>query len=203
MRYGIYDIHGRWMCHTLDEAIHLAVHRRSEDCKLRVLMLFDKEELLHETASMAWVQADSDQENAETTDSATHNYKEVAEEENWPMVSRWVDLGVTEVEQMLHNLTKRNTLCHRSMDNQVTRRIEWAIEMRVHPEASDTTVTLIMNLTNEYLKAKVLSEWSGMTYKAAQPYWLRKLQELEEKIREAGRSCESMHHVKRPMWPAW
>lgn len=203
MRYGIYDRQGHWLCHTLDEAIHMRSHRLAEDGRLGVLMLFEKEELLHEAASKAWIQTDTETESGETSDSATHNYKEVAEEENWPMVSRWLTLATTEVEQMLYNLTRRYTHSHKSMDNRVKERQEWAIEMRVPEDASDTTLTLIMNLTNEYLVTRLLKEWSGLSYKPALPYWTEKQEELAEKIREAGRSCESMHRVKRPMWPAW
>ena len=206
MRYEILDIHGRVICHTLDEAIHLAVHRMAEDGKLRVLMLWDKKQLLHEIASTAWVESDSATETPETsqaTDASTHNYKEVAEEDNWPIVSRWVDLGINEAEQMLYNLTRRHTHWHRSMDNQVNKMKEFAMELRVYPEASESTIDLIMGLVNEYLKARVLKEWAGISYKPALPYWAQKVEELAAQIREAGRSCESMHHVKRPMWPAW
>lgn len=206
MRYEILDRHGRVICHTLDEAVHLAVHRVSEDGKLRVLMLWDKRQLLYEIADTAWVEGDSDTEAVEktqATDASTHNYKEVAEEKNWPVVSRWIDLGIAESEQMLYNLTRIPTHCHRSMDNQVNRMLEYAMEMRVHPEASEHTINLIMGLVNEYLKARVLKEWAGISYKPALPYWAQKVEELAAQIREAGRSCESMHHVKRPMWPSW
>lgn len=203
MRYGVFDLHGRELCRTLDEAIHLMLHRKAEDGKLRVLMIYDKEELLHEVASMAWVEADTAVESDEATDSKVHNYKEVAEEENWPMVSRWVALAVTEIEQMLLQLTKRNTHHHRSMDSKVPKRLEWLIELRVKPEASDTTVTLLMNLAWEYLKARVLKEWAGLSYPSIQPYWAQQCEELAEKIKEAGRSCDNVHNVRRPMWPAW
>lgn len=206
MRYEILDHLGHVVCHTLDEAIHLAVHRKAEDGKLRVLMLWDKKQLMHEIASTAWVETDSDTENVENTratDASTHNYKEVAEEENWPMVSRWVDLGINEAEQMLYNLTRRHTHFHRSIDNHVSKMKEWAMELRVHHEASESTIDLIMGLVNEYLKVRVLKEWAGISYKAALPYWTQKVEELAAQIREAGRSCENMHHVKRPMWPAW
>lgn len=203
MRYGIYDERGRWLCHTLDEAIHMAAHRAYELSKMRMLLLYEKDELLHEIASMAWVQADTDIEADETTDNKAHNYKEVKEPVNWPMVGPWITLAVAKVEQMLYNSTRIPTTVHRSMDNQVTKKIEFAIEMRVHPETSENTINLIMGLANEYIKAKVLREWSGLTYKAALPYWDKQMNDLEEQIREAGRSCENMHHVKRPMWPAW
>lgn len=203
MRYGIFDAHGRMLFRTLDEARHRMMHEMEEHGKLRVLMLYDRETMLHEIASTAWVETDTAIQNDEATDKGTHNYKEVAEEENWPMVSRWIALGVTEVEQLLYNLTKHNTHEHRSMDNAVPERREWAIEMRVKPEASDTSVTLIMNLAGEYLKAKVLEEWSGLSYPAKHPYWASEVEKLAEKLREAGRSCDSIHNIRRPMWPAW
>lgn len=193
------------MCHTLDEAIRMMMHRQSRDGRVRVLMLYDKDELMHEIASMSYVEADTaiQQPDNAVTDAAVHNYKEVAEEENWPLVNNYVNLAVTEVEQMILTLTKHNSLVNRSMSNWVDTRREWAIEMHVKPEASDTTVTLIMNLANEYIKAKVLKEWSGMTYQAATAYWEKQCKDLEDKIREAGRSCESIHSIRRPMWPAW
>lgn len=199
----MFDNHGRQLCKTLDEAIHLMLHRKSDDGKLRVLMIYEKAELMNEIASMAWVEADTAVEGDEATDSKMHNYTEVAEEDNWPMVSRWVALAVTEIEQMLLQLTKRNTHGHRSIDNKVPRRLEWLIEMRVKPEASDTTVTLLMNLAGEYIKQRVLQEWAGLSYPTVQPYWAQQAEITAEKIKEAGRSCDSVHNVRRPMWPAW
>lgn len=206
MRYGIYDRRGGLICHTLDEAIHRMVHKMADDGRVRVFMIYEKAELMHELASMVWVEADNMVEATEVThatDASTHHYKEIAEDENWPVVSRWIELAVSEVEQMLYNLTKTHNNWHRSMDNRVSDTPEWAIEMRVKPDVSEASINLIMNLANEYMKARALKEWAGLVFTEKAAYWEKKAEELKEQIREAGRSCEIMHHVKRPMWPAW
>lgn len=206
MRYGIYDRKGRMICHTLDEAIHRMVHRMADDGRVRVLMLFDRREFMHELASMVWVEADNVVEATEVTkatDASTHHYKEIAEDENWPMVCRWIELAVVEIEQMLYSLTKVHEQWHRSMDNRVSDAPEWAIEMRVKPDVSETSINLLMSLANEYMKARALMEWAGLVFMEKQPYWEKKAEQLKEQIRDAGRSCEILHHVKRPMWPAW
>lgn len=197
MRYEVYD-NERMICQN----------RWPKECergrqeKYRVLLIFDQEELRKDIGDEAYVQGDAAAEAETATRAALHNWMDVVEDDNMPRVTRLLRLATTEVERVLHRLTRNVIFGHMSLDNTTRKKLEHVVEMRVAVTASETSMVHLLNLIHEYLIARVLREWAGKTSPAFAQYWAERVESLKEEIKSTGDLCEN-HKVKRKMWPAW
>lgn len=198
MRYECYDGQtllstNRWPYESLDLARFI-----------RLLFIFDLDELKFDIANPAYVMGDVARVNdnyghdilGDNREHLMHQWKDVCEEGNIERVKRVISLCVGEVENLLFRWTRYGGGAHFSTDNQTRNVAEYVVEMKVPVSFAESTCVYLRDLIHEYIVSSVLEDWASITYPEAQPTWERKKNELRESLRRAGGTTGYVPRVK-------
>lgn len=179
MRYIVYDINGYEICRDmfprfLDTAP-----------SFRLLMLFDKDDILYEIQHLAEVQGDAARIKDDNTGALIERFKNVCTDENIDRPLRTIPLALSKCERMLSPWTKHVIGKHSSIKNDVDEKREFAIEMTVEEHFTSDLAWSLMRNIQEYIEAYVLDDWSGLTYPEGRRYWSERLAVLEAEIKKS------------------
>ena len=152
--------------------------------KLEVVLGFDRDELLYDIRTCAYVEGHVVPPEGEH---ARHMIIDVGEEGNVDRVTRILDMEIARVREMLYPYT-RHGITRRAMDDHFRQRRVYGIVMLVPSTFSQTTLALLERLVHEYLVTRALADWLSITNPAKASVWQDKAEEAEHEIRTAAQT---------------
>lgn len=191
MRHEYRDIHGQ-------------ICRCGSPESVRVLLIFDAQELLDDIREAAFVQGDAARVNdnyghdllEQDREHKMHQWMDVVEDDNIHRVRRILLLAMSECEQMLHKMSYFRLGQSISEDNKEPAKPEYVIELKAHSQFSENSAVYLMRLINEYMTASVLADHAARTYPEAMAYWTAKKEDTAANIRSVATMCGVHHNVK-------
>lgn len=183
-----------YRCHEM------AVQRRN----LRALLLFGFKPLKDDIYNLAFVQGTAEKNQMEDSSKAAKalsQYISVSDSINEPLISRTINLALSEVEHATYLISHNNMHDHTSLDNILKKKFEWVVEFKVSKNFSDTTLVHLRNAIHDYLVCRVLWEWARLTYPKFADYWKEKMEADLDGIREDCERTSSEETARiRPAW---
>lgn len=150
-----------------------------EEERRTVFVGLRRDELLYDIRNVAWVEGDV----LPTQDEhQRHQVQDIGEDGNVDRVTRTLDLAYSECVEMLFPYTKRPIEGEVGVDNSLDAREIYLIELSLPASYSVTTVTLVRKLCHEYMVARVLADWLGITNPQAAAKWAAKAEATEKEI---------------------
>lgn len=193
MRYEVYNCAG--ICICKNSLPRCCSHNGICDAegRLRVLFIFDKEELKYDIANIAYAQGDVARVNdnyghdllGDDREHLMHQWKDVCEDGNYDRVMRIEMLALSEVEQALYKYSAKAIRKDWSLDDLMDTKQELLIELRVPYGFTDVTCWYLLRLIHEYIVDRVLADWASITYPEAEMRWMEKADITLAKIKEA------------------
>lgn len=178
MRYIVFDRDGCEVCRDA-----LPQYFRAES--YRLLMLFDKDDILYEIQHLAEAQGDAARIKDDATGALIERFKDVCTEENIDRPLRTIPLALSKCERMLLPWTKHPLGKHTSMKNDQEEKREFAIEIWAEEHLTSELAWSLMRNIQEYIEAYVLDDWSGLTYPEGRKYWSERLAVIEAEIKKS------------------
>lgn len=145
-------------------------------------LVFLRDELLYDISSYSFVTGDimpAEEEHQR------HQVFDVAQDGNKDLATRMLNLAHAECVESLYPYTKAPCIKDEELDDKLEVPERYEIELALPKEFSRTTVVLLKELIHDYFVCRVLGEWLGTTYPAAQPYWKERLEELKTRMKQA------------------
>lgn len=155
--------------------------------KIRILLIFEVDELLDDIERVATVQGNAAKRRLTANDGekaslAIDLFQEVTEDENLPWVRRSMNLALSDCETFLYRLSKQRIAGNESEANTRDGKQELMIELKVPDTFSDTTMMKLLNSVHDYIISRVLWEWSNITYAELAEFWAKKMERDEAEI---------------------
>lgn len=161
------------------------------DCRCKkaqsksIVLAFLREELLYDIGEYAFVEGDVMPVKDEHE---RHQVIDVTQDGNVNLVTRILNLAHTEVVELLYPYTKEEIKDGERLDDVPEEQDEYIIEMTVPETVSRKSLLHLRNLIHDYMVARVLHEWMGIT-NVINPHsklnWEEKIESIREKIRRA------------------
>lgn len=175
MRYIVYDRNGYEICRDM---IPL------QPMWFRVLMLFDKDEILYEIQQLAAAQGDSARIKDDTTGALIEQFVNICSDENIDRPLRTIPLALSRCERIFLPWTRHNLGKHTSLKNDQQEQKELAVELSVERHFSSELAWSLMRHMQEYIEVYVLDDWAGVTYPEGRKYWAERLENIEKELRD-------------------
>lgn len=178
MRYIVYDRNGYEICRDMFPGF------LCERPSYRLLMLFDKDDILFEIQQLAAAQGESARIKDDTTGALIEQFKNVCSEDNIDRPLRTIPLALSKCERILLPWTNHVIGKHTSIKNDQQEKKELAIEMRVEEHFGSELAWALMRHIQEYIEVYVLEDWAGVTYPEGRKYWTERLLNLEAELKK-------------------
>lgn len=145
-----------------------------------VTFVFYREQLIYDINTIAYVEGDImpiENENAR------HQLIDIAEDGNIDRVTRILNRAHAECVEFMYPYTKGLSCYGDFQDNVLYDPSEYIIELFVHWDFSETTISLLSKLIHEYMICRVLYEWLSITNPNANKKWADKADSIKNEIR--------------------
>ena len=178
MRYVVYNRRGCEVCRDI-------MPRLNDDVPgYRLLMLFDKDDILFEIQHLAAAQGDAARIKDDATGALLEQFKNVCAEDNVDRPLRTIPLAMSKCERMLHPWSGRVVGKHSSIKNDIDEKRELAIELNVEEHFTSELAWALMRNIQEYIEVYVLDDWAGVTYPEGRAYWTERMAAIEVEIKK-------------------
>lgn len=152
---------------------------------IHAYLQFIREELLYDIGNVAYIEGDA----APLEDEhARHCIIDVTQEGNVDRVTRMMDVAFTACRELLYPYVKTGVREGLAYGDRLTETDVYKIELKLPSTFSRTTVEHLGNLIHEYIVARVLTDWMGLTNLTVQQsavLWREKLEDAAEQITTA------------------
>ena len=153
-------------------------------------------ELLYDIGNAAWIESSS----LSPDERDKHSITDLTQEGNKNRVLRQLDLAWREVLDMLYPYCKVELSgCRVYRDNELVDEPELYLTLQLVPGMSATSIDLVAALVHEWIVARVLYDWLGITYPEHAAKWLRDSETIKSKILSA--MNKRTGSIRRPMTP--
>ena len=177
MRYIVFDRYGREIARDMWP-------RKPLDGFLRVLCLFDKDDILFEIQQLAAAQGESARIKDDATGALIEQFKNICAEENLDRPLRTIPLAMSKCERILHNWVQRTIDKHTAIKNDMDERKELSLELKVEEHFTSELAWSVMRHVQEYIEAYVLEDWAGVTYPEGRKYWTERCILIEDELKK-------------------
>lgn len=133
-----------------------------------VRLEFGREDLLGDIRNRAYVQSHVQ---SDIPPERRHMMADVCEAGNVDVVTRELGIVVAEVRELLYPYTKCEVAEGASLDDVLSERGRYVLELSVPESFSQTTLELLEHLVHEYLVCRVLELWLGMVLPDCAGIW--------------------------------
>lgn len=148
-----------------------------------------RKELLYDISNYSFVEGDIMDVDDEHK---RHQTIDVCEDGNIDRVTRVLNLGHSEVVELLYPYTKRECADSETRDNGLESRDVYLVDMYVPETFASSTIELLKNLIHEYLVCRVLADWMSITNPGSKNKWEEKMEDMRGKMR----SCVNSRMVR-------
>lgn len=139
-----------------------------------------RSELLYDIGNYSFVEGD----NMDVDDEhKRHQTIDVCEDGNIDRVTRVLNLGHSEVVELLYPYTKRECADGDTRENVLVAPDVYVVDMCVPMTFASSSVELLKNLIHEYLVCRVLADWMSITNPGSKDKWEEKMVDMRGKIR--------------------
>ncbi len=145
-------------------------------------LVFLRDELLYDIENYTFVTGDlmpAEDEHLK------HQVFDVSQDGNEDLATRVLNLAHAECVESLYPYTKTPCIQDEELDDKLVVPERYEIELALPKYFSRTTVLLLRELIHDYFVCRVLVEWLGTTYPAAQPFWKERLELLIARMKRA------------------
>lgn len=139
-----------------------------------------RKELLYDISNYSFVEGDIMDVDDEHK---RHQTIDVCEDGNIDRVTRVLNLGHSEVMELLYPYTKRECADGDIRADALTVPDVYVVDMYVPGGFASSTVELLKNLIHEYLVCRVLADWMSITNPVSKDKWEEKMADMRGKIR--------------------
>lgn len=165
----------------------------------RVLLTFDRNELLYDIKNYAYIEGHVWGEDAPEIRHAQHTLIEIGEEGNVDRVNRILGVVHAAVVEMLYPYTKQEPTEEDVISDRMWTPDKYQIVMDVPTSMSRTTLHLLSKLIHELMVSRVIYDWLSITHPEAARNWLDKAIESEQEINTVKNSRTGV--LRRPSHP--
>lgn len=152
--------------------------------KVNAVLTFGREHLLYDIKNAAYIEG-SIMEDAEEKGVGVHSrhmVQDIGEEGNVDVVTRVMDLTISQCREMLYPFTKHDL--HRlELGNKLRETAVYGIVLTLPQGFSQTTLDLLERLIHELMVAKAIAEWLRITHPSKSQSWAERAEELAGEIR--------------------
>lgn len=150
-----------------------------------VVLRFARTWLLYEIAQRAWLMAD--RLRGTLDEHRLHMLRDIVEDNNRGMTTRWLRRGLSKVNELLYSLTKERLQPHMSrVDNELKDEETLTVTLRVGANFGAVSVDDLEEMVHDYLTTYALYRWA-LTIMPEEAASLQvELTELEEELQAAG-----------------
>ena len=172
--------------------------------KIMALLMFHEEPITDDAYNLAYVQGKAERntlDDAGKAIKALSSYMSLNDTENEPLIHRFINMAVSNVESEIYNISRFTLRDNVSLDNYLPHKKEFIIEMSLNTDFTDNAVESMRNFIHDYIVSNVLYEWSQITYPKFSEHWSMKKEEDLKQIRIASERdrYRKMEHVT-PHW---
>lgn len=172
--------------------------------KKPVLLEFRTEELLHDICTIAHNEgearsAEDEAQGVENDGHLTSIVQSPDDDSNIDRVARVLNMAHGECVEMLYAYTKEGIGKAEFGSNELKEKMVYAIELMVPDTMSRTSVNLLKEYVNEYMVARVLTDWFSMNYPKAAVRWRETVDDMKDKIKSC--TVNRMRRVRRTLRP--
>ena len=161
-----------------------------------VTLTFYRNQILYDCANLAYVEGDVMKVENEHD---RHQVIDIVEDGNVDRVTRVLDLAFELCVELCYPYAKTPIEDETALDDQLTEREEYVLQLTVPEGFSATTCKLLTKLFHELLVYRVLADWMSITKPEAEAKWLAKAEDVESNIRSS-LNCR-VHRVRRTLTP--
>ena len=162
----------------------------------QVTLRFLRKELLYDIGNYSFVEGDIMDVDDEHK---RHQTIDVCEDGNIDRVTRVLNLGYSEVVELLYPYTKRECPHGDARENMLVAPDVYVVDMYVPETFASSTVELLKNLIHEYLVCRVLADWMSITNPGSTEKWEEKMEDMRGKLRSCVNS--RMGRLRRRLSP--
>lgn len=144
-----------------------------------VSLSFARKSLLDDIQNYSFVEGDM---MAGDNELPKHYVQDICGDGNIDRVQRVIELGLSEVEQLLFAFVKEKVEDDESRDNGLTESDSYTISMSVPADFAKSTLTYLSRLIHEYIVCRVLADWYSITNVESVAKWEVKMREAKEAI---------------------
>lgn len=152
---------------------------------MNVTLIFKREELLYDIGNYAYVEGDIMPAKEEHD---RHQVMDVTEAGNIDLATRTLNLAHTEVLEALYPFTKKPVVDGEILDDELVEPEKYEVEMKVPETFTHTNLEYLRWLIHEYLVARVLFEWMGLTNlvnPGSRKRWEEKIERIKAKMKSS------------------
>ena len=161
-----------------------------------ITISFLRLELLYDISNYSFIEGDIMDVDDEHK---RHQTIDVCEAGNIDRVTRVLNLGHSEVLELLYPYTKRECTDCEKQDNVLEIPDLYVVDMYVPESFASSTVKLLKNLIHEYLVCRVLADWMSITNPGSKEKWEEKMEDMRGKLRSCVHS--RMGRLRRRLSP--
>lgn len=153
----------------------------SADCagKLRALLMFHEEPITDDAFNLAYVQGKAERnvlDDAGKAAKALSMYMSLNDADNEPLIHRYIESAISNVEKEIYNLSRFTLRNDVSMDNYLPHKKEFTIEVKITTDFTDKAIAGLRNSVHDYIVSNILYEWSSLTYPKFAEFWKSKME---------------------------
>lgn len=169
-----------------------------------VVLQFLRTELLNDLDGYGFVEGDvqrgsGGQKELEHLDHGVHMTKDITQDGNVDLVTRWLDLELARCREALYPYTKNPVMDNVTLDDVLDATQTYVINMTVPDDFSETTVVLLEQLIHNLLVYWVLYKWLSITKPEGADKWLALAKAGEEEIKGTlARVCKKVYRRMSP-----
>lgn len=150
-----------------------------------VVLRFSRAWLLYEIAQRAWLIAD--RLRGTLDEHRLHMIRDIVEESNRDLTTRWLRRGLARVNELLYSLTKERLQPHMTrVDNELKDEETLTVTLRVGANFGAVSVDDLEEMVHDYLTTYVLYRWALTIVPEEAQTLLAELTELADDLQESG-----------------